>query len=424
MYQTAISIFSASYIFMQLPSTILMSKLQPHIFLPSCIVTWAIISGCTGATTNAAGLLVVRFCLGIVEAPFFPGSIYFLSCWYTKKELGVRMALLVSGLLLSNAFAGLISAGLLSGMNGVGGLAAWRWLFIIEGHATVVLGVVCFFVLPDYPGTTSWLSETEKVVAQARLVADAGTEDEGVLSEDTTTIWQGLSWAVQDYRTWLFACLQVATTASISFSNFFPTVLQQLGIKSSTTVLLLTAPPYLFTFTWAVSFAFDADKRQKRSPHAIISGLVAMAGTVCTVALPAEQRWPKYALTFVICAGRFGIYSKTYTWLSSTIVQPRIKRACAIGVANTCANTAALFSSYFWIDKFQPQFKQSWACVLGFQCLGMACILGLRYTLKRKNRQFDELDQRNLGVAGIEAEGRVLSADEKRAVNTGFRFIT
>jgi MFS family permease len=75
---------------------------------PSCIILWVIVSGCTAAVTNTAGLLALRFCLGLIEAPFFPGAVYFLSCWYTKRELGVRMALLICGLLLSNAFVGLI----------------------------------------------------------------------------------------------------------------------------------------------------------------------------------------------------------------------------------------------------------------------------------------------------------------------------
>lgn len=82
----------------------------------------------------------------------------------------------------------------------------------------------------------------------------------------------------------------MATTASISFSHFFPTVIQQLGFKDSRTVLLLTAPPYLFSFVWAVSFAYDADRRQKRSPHAIISGIAVMLGVICTIALPASAR--------------------------------------------------------------------------------------------------------------------------------------
>ncbi|KAK2471441.1 hypothetical protein H9L39_17672 [Fusarium oxysporum f. sp. albedinis] len=399
-YQTAISIFSAGYIMMQLPSTLIMTKMQPHIFLPGCIILWACVSACTSATSSPAGLLIVRFILGIVEAPFFPGAIYYLSTWYTKKELGIRMALLVCGLLLSNCFAGLISAGILSGMAGVGHLAAWRWLFILEGLATIVIGVVAFFLLPDYPGTTSC---------------------EEILGEEEITMKQAILSAVRDYRVWLFSCLQMSTTASISFSHFFPTLIQQLGFKNNTIVLLLTAPPYLFSFIWALSFAWDADRRQKRSPHAAISGLTAIAATIALVAI-ADRKWPRYALTFLVSAGTFGIYSTTYPWLSSTIVQPRVKRAASIGIANTLANSASLFANYFWLDQYGPDFRVSWACILAFQGLGFACILRLRYSLKRANKAFDELSA-TVDETSEESVNR-LDKDSQRAVLNGFRFIT
>ncbi|KAF4341183.1 allantoate permease [Fusarium beomiforme] len=418
-YNTAISIFSIGYIMMQLPSTLIMTKMQPHVFIPGCIILWAFVSGCTSAASSPAGLLTVRFILGIVEAPFFPGAIYYLSTWYTKKELGIRMALLICAILLSNCFAGLISAGILSGMAGVGHLAAWRWLFILEGLATIAVGVVAFFTLPDYPGTTSWLTEEERVVAQGRLAVDAGSEE--ILGEEEITIKQAIFSAVRDYRVWLFSCLQMSTTASISFSHYFPTLIQQLGFRNRTIVLLLTAPPYLFAFIWALAFAWDADRRQKRSPHAAISGLTAIAATIALVAI-TEQRWARYALTFLVSAGTFGIYSTTYPWLSSTIVQPRVKRAASIAIANIFANCAALFANYFWLDQYGPDYRVSWACILAFQCLGFACITSLRYSLKRANKTFEELSA-IVDETSEESLNR-LDKDSQRAVLNGFRFIT
>ena len=199
------------------------------------MILWAITSGCTAATQSTPGILLVRFFLGFVEAPFFPGAVYYLSCWYTKREIGVRMALLVCGILLSNAFAGLISAGILSGMGGVAGLAAWRWLFILEGLATVVLGCLALVVLPDFPSTTKWLTDSEKVVAQARLAVDSGTS---TVNDEEVPIMRGIAWAVKDARTWIFACLQMSTTASISYSHFFPTLIKQLGFENNTIVHL------------------------------------------------------------------------------------------------------------------------------------------------------------------------------------------
>lgn len=99
-------------------------------------------------------------------------------------------------------------------------------------------------------------------------------------------------------------------------------------------------------------------------------------------------------------------------------MQPRIKRAACIGQPNTCGNTASLFANYFWLDQYEPAYRESWICILAFQVLGMTAILTLRCALKRQNNRFAKLESRNLGVDGVEAEGRVLSADEKRAVES------
>ncbi|KFY45753.1 hypothetical protein V494_00799 [Pseudogymnoascus sp. VKM F-4513 (FW-928)] len=418
-YNTAISIFSVGYVIMQLPSTVLMTKLRPSIYLPGCMIAWAIVSGSTAAASSPAGLLVARFMLGIIEAPFYPGAVYFLSCWYTKKELGIRMAFLISGLLLSNAFAGLISAGILSGMDGVGNMAAWRWLFILEGLATIAIAIVALVFLPDYPTTTKWLSEEEAIVAQGRLAKDAGSED--VLDEEKVSMLKGIKWALQDPRTWMFACLQMCASAAISYSHFFPTLISQLGFTNNTTTLLLTSPPYILAFLWSLGLALSADKMQTRSPHAAISMLVGIVGAILLIAVPIQYKYPRYAFTFLVASGSFGVYSSTYTWLSSTIIRPPVKRAAAIGIANTISNTAALFGGYFWLDIYSPAFRESWGCELAFMFLGLACILTLRLVLQRANKAFDKL------AAEIDPNDSVAMAalddDSQRAVQNGFRYI-
>jgi MFS family permease len=131
-FNTAVSILFVGYLLMQLPSNMLLNKLgRPSLYLPTCMVVWGIVSGATAASTSYRGLIGARFVLGFVEAAYFPGCLYFLSCWYTRKELALRTAMLYSGSLLSGAFGGLIAAGILDGMDGVRGLSAWRWLFII-----------------------------------------------------------------------------------------------------------------------------------------------------------------------------------------------------------------------------------------------------------------------------------------------------
>lgn len=128
--------------------------------------------------------------------------------------MGVRIALLMSGLVTSQAFAGLISAGILKGTDGATKIAAWRWLFIIEGLMTFVLACVAFLFLPDYPSTTKWLSADEKICAMGRLADDVGSED--LLQEDIA-ISKAVAMAVKDHRVWLFACLQMVCVSGLLF---------------------------------------------------------------------------------------------------------------------------------------------------------------------------------------------------------------
>lgn len=173
---------------MQVPSNMMLNKLgKPSLYLPGCMFVWGIVSGATAASQSFGGLIAARFILGFIEAAYFPGALYFLSCWYTRKELALRTAVLYSGSLLSGAFGGLIAAGITSGMNGVRGLSAWRWLFIIEGVLTVFIAAGATLVLPDVPRTTKWLSEEEKDLAAWRLQADIG-EDDWTDSKDQSPI--------------------------------------------------------------------------------------------------------------------------------------------------------------------------------------------------------------------------------------------
>jgi MFS family permease len=127
-FQTTVSILFVGYLLMQIPSNLFLNKIgKPAIYLPTCMIVWGMISAATAGVHNYGGLLAIRFFLGFVEAAYFPGCLYYLSCWYTRKELGLRTAILYSGALISGAFSGLISAGITGNMNGSLGYSAWQW---------------------------------------------------------------------------------------------------------------------------------------------------------------------------------------------------------------------------------------------------------------------------------------------------------
>jgi MFS family permease len=217
-YRTCISILLVGYVLMQIPSNMILNSVKrPSLYLCTCVAIWGVISAATGSVHNATGAILCRFFLGCVEAAFFPGSLYFLSRWYTRKEMQLRVTILNAGNLAAQAFGGLIAAGILSNMEGLRGMAAWRWLFIIEGVITVFFALVCCLILPDYPLTTSWLSEKEKKIANGRLILDAGLGSED--PEEHVTSVQGFILAVKDPKVWLLGIVYFATIMGLSVSS-------------------------------------------------------------------------------------------------------------------------------------------------------------------------------------------------------------
>lgn len=201
-YLTAVSILFVGYILMQIPSNLFLNKIgKPAIYLPSVMIVWGIISGATGAVQGYGGLIAVRFCLGFVEAAYFPGCLFFLSSWYTRKELGFRTAILFSGSLLSGAFSGLISAGVTNGLDGAKHLRAWRWLFIIEGAITVVIAGAAYMILPNFPRTTTWLTNNERQLAVLRLLEDVGEDD--WVSSEKQSFFHGMKLAFSDVKIYI-----------------------------------------------------------------------------------------------------------------------------------------------------------------------------------------------------------------------------
>jgi MFS family permease len=117
-------------------------------------------------------LLLTRFFLGLTEAPYYPGAVYLLSIFYTRKEVATRIAILYTGNILATAFAGLIAAGIFHGLDDVAGISGWKWLFILQGAVTFVIAVFGFFLLPDTPLTTNWLTPEEQLLAHSRMELD------------------------------------------------------------------------------------------------------------------------------------------------------------------------------------------------------------------------------------------------------------
>lgn len=178
------------------------------------MMLWAVVSACTALSKDFTGLLLTRFFLGLTEAPYYPGAVYILSIFYNRKEVATRIAILYTGNILATAFAGLIAAGIFHGLDDVAGIAGWKWLFILQGVVTFIIAMVGYFVLPDFPLTTRWLTEDERQLAFNRMELDT------VANQGETSTWKGFMQAAKDPMVWIFALMAHMHLAANGFKNF------------------------------------------------------------------------------------------------------------------------------------------------------------------------------------------------------------
>jgi MFS family permease len=178
------------------------------------MMLWAVVSALTAVAKDFKGLLLTRFFLGLTEAPYYPGAVYLLSIFYTRKEVATRIAILYTGNILATAFAGLIAAGIFHGLDDVAGLAGWKWLFILQGAVTFVIAVIGYFILPDFPLTTRWLTEEERQLAYNRMELDT------VANQGETSTMKGLKQAASDPMVWIFCAMAHLHLAANGFKNF------------------------------------------------------------------------------------------------------------------------------------------------------------------------------------------------------------
>jgi len=351
-YQTSVSILFVGYILMQVPSNLLLNKIgRPALYLPSCMVVWGIISAATGAVQNFGGLVACRFFLGFVESVYFPGCLFYLSSWYSRKELSIRTALLYSGSLLSGAFSGLIAAGITDGMDGTAGLRAWRWLFIIEGAITVVIAAASFFVLPNFPRTTSWLSDDERELAVWRLQEDVGQDD--WVSSEQQTFWHGMKLAFLDVKTYVLMALLFGMVAAGSVTNFFPTVVQTLGYGRIES-LLLTVPPYALGVITTFANAWHADRTGERYLHITLPLIIGIASFILAAATTTTA--PRYVAMMLMIPGVYTGYVVALAWISNTIPRPPAKRAAALAAINAVSNASSIYASYMYPTSAGPRY--------------------------------------------------------------------
>jgi sugar phosphate permease len=386
-FATVVSILFVGYLPFQVPSNLLITKIsRPGMYICCAVIIWGSISAATAAVKTYRQLLAVRTILGVAEAVFFPGAIYYLSAWYTKKELGKRIAALYIAQQVGNAFGGLFAAAVFQ-LDGRHGIRGWQWLFIIEGSATVGIGAICACVMPEFPHNSRILSQLERDLAVWRIESEAGAA-EGTENE---TVLRGFAKALSDPKLLLLIFCNMLSQAQGSIANYFPTLIASLNF-SSTISLLLTAPPYVLAGFVYYVLMFYSDRKNTVYPIIIIC--ICIACVMYIIPMVTLNVGARYFSMMILPFASVGPQLLLYKTINLHLARPVSKRAAASALVNAIGGTSNIWASYLYYQP--PQFYAAFGTLMGCALLFAATITFYRWLVLRENRRLDSGDQEEI----------------------------
>ena len=263
-YSVSIFIFTIASIVFQLPSTIAVRTFGPRLWFSFITMCFGLITMCTAFIHTWKGMIALRVLLGMAMSGIYPGLSYLISTWYLRREQQTRFAFLQSGEVTILATGSIVNFGL-NQLNGRGGLQGWRYMFLVQGLISIVIGFVTYFWIVDFPENAHkslyFLTKEEQALAVLRIQKDR---------KDVQAVpftWAEVLRHSKDVKVYGFACLFfLLNLVSTSLSYFLPIILQSGMGFSENESILLSAPPYYYAVLPVIISSLFADRYNLRGP--------------------------------------------------------------------------------------------------------------------------------------------------------------
>jgi MFS transporter, ACS family, tartrate transporter len=326
-------IFFLAYFLFEVPSNLFLERVGARKWIARIMFSWGVISGATAFIRGAMSFYVVRVLLGIAEAGFFPGIIFFLTLWFPAVYRARIIGYFMAAIPLSTVIGAPLS-GLLLELDGFMGLKGWQWLFIVEAAPALILSIVVYFYLTDRPADAAWLEPDERAWLVARLQREQ-TRRETLRRYSVTE-------ALVNPKVLALSLVYfgaVATNYGLSF--FLPQIVQAFGV-SNIQAGLITALPYVVGVISIVWWGRHSDRTLERRFHLALPLCVAATGIAASTALGD----PKMKMAALSVAG-FGIFGcLPVFWTFPTAFLSGAAAAGGIALINSIGNLAGFAGPY------------------------------------------------------------------------------
>jgi ACS family tartrate transporter-like MFS transporter len=263
-------IFFLGYCLFEIPSNIILERVGARLWISRIMVTWGLISASLMFVRTPAAFYLLRFLLGVAEAGFFPGVIYYLSLWYPAAHRARAIAAFMSAVPVSGLIGGPLSGALLE-LNGLYGLAGWQWLFLLEGLPAVILGISVLFYLKDRPETTQWLTPAER----DWLIGTLAAERKACVRRPNIRV------ALTDMTVWKLGFIFLLVAAGFyGYSFWAPLVIKSLTGLSNFKVGLVLGAISAVTIVGMLLNGYHSDRTGERAIHTAVPLFVMGVGLI------------------------------------------------------------------------------------------------------------------------------------------------
>lgn len=327
-------VFYATYLCFEVPSNLLLVRFGARRWIARIMITWGIAAAATALVVGPGSLYVVRALVGLAEAGFVPGMLLYLGYWFPTSHRARAMAIFMTAM-PATMIVGSPLSGAILGLHGVMGVAGWRWLFVLEGLPSILLGIACLFFLADRPADARWLDPVEREALQRRL----DREHRGAPGPEARTPWREL-WCLPVLLLSLaYFCL---VTSLNTFAVWAPQIIRDVlgGSGSFLVIGIIGALPALVTLPAMPLWSAHADRTGERFWHTVGPFALAAIGWMLVVLAPM----PAGQLAGLVLVSVGAFTGMALFWTFATGFLSPAARAAGIGIVSTvglCASAAS-----------------------------------------------------------------------------------
>ncbi|KAB5554848.1 major facilitator superfamily transporter [Coniochaeta sp. 2T2.1] len=380
----ATSLFFITFVIFQPISAGFGRWIGPRHWIPTMMISWGAVTIAQAFIHGRGQLIAMRLLIGLFEAGFYPTAVAYLSFFYPRFDLAIRIGIFYGQYAIAGAFSGALSYGIFQIRSGP--LLNWQYLFVIEGVLTCLFAILAWFLLPAGPGSAWFLKADERAFAAERIRQDSALFVQHEYGEDGVETdrlsKRDIIETAKDWKLWFVLVFNIcASVPTQAFSVFLPLVLKALGY-SSLGANLMSIPPYVCGAVGLWIFAWNSDRVKERGYHIVASIGIGVIGLVVTVTSHTQSG--KYAGLCVLLFGCYVSAPLTIAWLSGNTPEPG-KRSLVLGV-NGFGNLAGVIGSQVYSSNYGPSYHVSFYATLGFVAAAFVGYLAYRFTLQAVNR--------------------------------------